>query len=73
MIYLKLRETYYFQPVITGAADQRVRWRIKEAEGGSVDENGMYTAPNIPGIYEVIAESAAYQELQASAFVVVKE
>lgn len=73
MIDLKLRETYYFQPIIAGAADQRVRWKIKEAEGGTIDENGMYTAPNVPGIYEVIAESAAYQSLQASAFVVVKE
>jgi len=73
MIYLKFRETYYFKPIFTGAADQRVTWRIKEAEGGMIDANGMYTAPNVPGIFEIIAESPAYQGLYASAFVVVKD
>lgn len=73
MIYLKLRETYYFETVFTGAADKRVTWKVKEAEGGTIDENGMYTAPNIPGIFEVIAESTAYPGVTASAFVVVKE
>ena len=73
MIYLKLRESYYFEAVFTGAADKRVTWKVKEAEGGTIDANGMYTAPNVPGIFEVIAESAAYPGLTASAFVVVKE
>ncbi len=73
MIYLRQRETYYFEAVFTGAPDQRVNWRIKEAGGGSIDKNGMYTSPNTPGIFEIIAESAAYPELTASAFVVVKE
>ena len=73
MIYLRLRETYYFEPVFTGAADRRVTWRVKEAEGGTIDENGLYMAPNIPGIFEIIAESPAYPGLTASAFVVVKE
>lgn len=73
MVYLKLRETYYFEAVFTGAADKRVNWSVKEAEGGTIDSNGMYTAPNVPGIFEVIAESPAYQGVKASAFVVVKE
>ena len=73
MAYLKLRETYYFEPIFTGAAEHGVRFRVKEAEGGAIDENGMYTAPNIPGVYEVIAESTAYPDLRASAFVVVRD
>lgn len=59
--------------MFTGAADKRVNWSVKEAEGGTIDSNGMYTAPNVPGIFEVIAESPAYQGVKASAFVVVKE
>lgn len=73
MIYLKLRETYYFEVTFTGAAEHGVRFRVKEEEGGTIDENGMYTAPNIPGVYEVIAESTAYPGLYASAFVVVRD
>lgn len=72
MTYLKLRETFYFEPVFTGASDHGVSFRIKETEGGAIDANGMYTAPNVPGVYEVIAESTAYPKLKASAFVVVR-
>lgn len=73
MVYLKLRETYYFGTIFTGAADKRVSWSVKETEGGTIDGNGMYTAPNVPGIFEVVAESVAYPGITASAFVVVKE
>ncbi len=73
MVYLTLREDYYFEPVFTGANDTGVRWSVREKEGGTIDENGMYTAPNIPGIYEIIAESTAYEGLMASAFAVVRD
>lgn len=73
MVYLNVRESCYFETVFLGAMDKQVTWRVREAQGGSIDENGRYTAPNIPGIYEVIAESTAYEEIEASAFVVVKE
>lgn len=73
MVCLKLRETYYFRLLFEGVADQGVNWSVKEPEGGTIDGNGMYTAPNVPGVFEVVAESTAYPGLRASAFVVVKE
>lgn len=73
MVYLKVREACYFETVFLGAADKQVNWKVKESEGGTIDENGMYIAPNVPGIYEIIAESTAYEEIEASAFVVVKQ
>lgn len=73
MVYLSLREDYYFEPVFAGANDKSVTWLIREENGGSIDENGMYTAPNIPGIYEVVAKSTAYPGLEASAFAVVRD
>lgn len=73
MVYLSLREDYYFEPVFTGAADTRVTWSVLDARGGDIDENGMYTAPNTPGIYEIAVKSAAYPELTATAFAVVRD
>lgn len=73
MVYLSLREDYYFEPVFNGAADTGLQWSVSEAEGGSIDENGLYTAPDIPGIYEIVAESTAYPGMKASAFAVVRE
>lgn len=73
MVYLSLREDYYFEAVLTGVNDQRVLWSVREAVGGTVDENGKYTAPNTSGIYEIVAKSQAHPEMTASAFVVVRD
>ncbi|MEG0780429.1 MAG: hypothetical protein RR426_07475, partial [Oscillospiraceae bacterium] len=70
---LEVRETKYFQAVFENVSDQRVKWSVREPQGGEVDENGMYTAPNTVGVYELVAESAAYPELKASTYVVVRE
>lgn len=73
MVYLSLREDYYFEPVFTGVHDTRVVWSVKGEDGGSIDQNGLYTAPGTPGIYEIMVRSAAYPELSNSAFAVVRE
>ncbi len=73
MVYLSLREEYYFEPVFTGSADKRVTWSVREERGGNIDENGMYTAPNVPGIYEIVARSVAHPDLTATAFAVVRD
>lgn len=73
MVYLSLREDYYFEAVLTGGMDKRIRWSVREAVGGTIDENGMYTAPGVPGIFEIVAKSEAYPELTASAFAVVRD
>ncbi len=51
-----------------------LRWYIHEgARGGSVTGGGLYTAPNSPGVYRIVAEVIAEPSLKASAFVVVRE
>lgn len=72
VLELKTRENYYLEAVCSNMADKTIEWKVKD-HGGSVSENGMYTAPNTPGVYEVIAQSVAYPEVKASIFVVVRE
>jgi hypothetical protein len=73
MANVEVRESCYFEAIFANIADKRIKWSVKEAEGGTIDANGMYTAPNVPGVYEIIAESPAHPELKASTFVVVRE
>lgn len=73
MKQLTLRETYYMEAKLFHVADNQVKWSVKEEDGGIINENGMYTAPNKAGVYEIIAQSKTYPELKASAFVVVRE
>jgi hypothetical protein len=70
---LEVRGTQYFQALFENVSDQRVKWSVKEPQGGEIDENGMYTAPNTAGVYEVVAQSAAHPELTASTYVVVRD
>ena len=45
---------------VSGTADARVTWRVREPGGGTVDGAGRYTAPLVPGTYHVVAESVAH-------------
>jgi hypothetical protein len=66
------RESHYLEAICTNMADKTIEWQVK-GNGGSISENGMYTAPNTPGVYEVVAQSTAYPEVKSSIFVVVSE
>ncbi len=72
VLNLNTRESYYLEAVCSNMLDTGVRWQIKD-QGGTIDENGMYTAPNTAGVYEVTAVSTAYPEVKASIFVIVRE
>lgn len=72
LLELGLRENFALEANCVNMADRRVLWSVKE-NGGFIDAAGTYTAPNIPGVYEVTARSAAYPEVKASIFVVVRD
>lgn len=70
--HVALRGTVRFQAEVTGSQDQSVRWSVKEENGGAIDHNGIYQAPEIPGTYEIVAVSTADETVTASAFVIVE-
>lgn len=72
VLNLNTRESYYLEAVCSNMTDTGVTWQVQD-HGGTVNENGMYTAPNTAGVYEVTAVSAAYPEVKASIFVIVRE
>lgn len=48
-----------FSAQVTGTADTAVAWSVTEADGGTVDATGLYTAPAIEGTFHVRAASTA--------------
>ena len=47
-----------FVATVTGTANSGVTWSVEEgALGGSITSSGVYTAPNTPGTYHVVATS----------------
>lgn len=71
--YVGVRETVWFEAVVEGLKDKNVIWTVKEPKGGFIDKRGLYTAPNVPGVYEIVASSAADPKISGSAFVAVKK
>ncbi len=61
-----------FQGEITGSEDRQIHWSIREENGGAIDRNGIYRAPELPGTYEIIATANVDESLHASAFVIVE-
>ncbi len=67
-----VRGTIRFQAEVTGSEDKSVRWVVKEENGGVIDHNGIYQAPELPGTYEITAISNSDENVTASAFVIVE-
>ena len=70
---IRVRETLNLEALIDGEPSGMVCWAVKDDSGGSINENGLYTAPNQPGIYEIWATSMEDESLHASVYVIVVE
>src|SRR3989454_12738147 len=69
---LEVNRTQRFSAVVSGAADPAVTWSVAEGSaGGTIDGDGVYTAPNAAGTYHVTATSHADPSKSATAEVTV--
>lgn len=52
--------TQQFEAVVANVPEGgtvAVHWFLRTGDSGSIDENGLYTAPTVPGTYRVLARS----------------
>lgn len=73
VLQLKVRESFYLETESVNMLNPSVLWSVKTQEGGTITEEGLYTAPNTPGVYEVRAQSAENPQIAASLFVIVRQ
>lgn len=67
-------KTLQFTAAVTGTTNTAVTWSVLEgATGGTVTAAGLYTAPNGPGTYHVVAKSVADPTKSSTATVTVKD
>lgn len=71
-ISIEPMEQTRFTAMLSDAACQEINWRVTESGGGTIDGNGLYTAPAREGLYEITAQSVRYEGKTASAFVIVR-
>ncbi len=70
-VRVKPLEQTRFEARIEGAISQEVRWGMAENNTGTIDNNGLYTAPSKEGVYEVKAYSVKFENKSDAAYVVV--
>ena len=73
VLELKVRESFYLETESVNMLNPSVIWSVKTKEGGMITAEGLYTAPNIPGVYEVHAQSEENPQITASLFVIVRQ
>ncbi|MFR5072275.1 MAG: hypothetical protein ACLTDS_09150 [Bianqueaceae bacterium] len=49
-----------------------MHWKVLGQGGGSIDHNGMYTAPNVQGVFQIEA-SLDDQEKKTTVYIMIKE
>lgn len=69
---LQRREQLRLKATVVGSEDKNVLWSVKEENGGAIDANGIYQAPEVQGTYEIIAAASADPKVTVSAFVIVE-
>lgn len=72
-VTIEPREKFKFEAIVIGTDSKDCRFHVSEENGGKIDMNGVYDAPSVEGVYEIVAESVKYPSKRAFAFVVVKE
>lgn len=61
-----------FTAAVAGTSNQNVTWAVLETAGGSISASGVYTPPNAPGVYHIVATSVADNTVTGSSTVTVQ-
>ena len=65
--------TAHLSPVFINMASEACSFRLVDAEGGAIDNNGVYTAPAKEGVYEIRVESISDPSIYTYAFAIVTQ
>lgn len=63
----------HISPVFINMPSEACSYQVMDPEGGSVDNNGIYTAPAKEGVYEVKVEAISDPRIYAHAFIIVTQ
>jgi len=70
---LQPKATAYIKPVFINMPTEACSYKLLDAEGGRVDNNGVYTAPAKEGVYEIRVEALSDPTIYTHAFAIVTQ
>ncbi len=72
-IVLQPKATAHISPVFINMPGEACNFSVTDPEGGSIDNNGTYTAPAREGVYEIRIEAMSDPTLYTYAFAIVSQ
>lgn len=73
LVNLRTREEVRLEAVCVNMEPEQLVWSVESPEGGSIDGDGNYHAPNRAGVYEVSCRRSGQEFVRASVYIVVRE
>lgn len=70
---LQPKGTAHITPVFVGMPSEACTFSLVDSEGGSVDNNGVYTAPTREGVFEIRVQAMSDPTIFAHAFAIVSQ
>ncbi len=70
---LRCMQSRYFRTETENLSGATILWEVCTPEGGTITRDGMYTAPDTEGIYEIRAFCQENPKIRCSVFVIVRE
>ncbi|HPD88954.1 MAG TPA: hypothetical protein PLU75_05730 [Oscillospiraceae bacterium] len=67
------KATAHISPVFINMPTEACNYKVLDAEGGSIDNNGVYTAPSKEGVYEIRVEALSDPSIYTHAFAIVSQ
>ncbi len=72
-IVLTPKATAHITPVFVNMPTEPCNYKLVDAEGGSIDNNGVYTAPAKEGVYEIRVEAISDPSVYTHVFAIVSQ
>lgn len=72
-IVLPPKGTAHISPVFINMPTEACNFRLVDAEGGHIDQSGVYTAPAKEGVYEIRVEAISDPSIYTHAFAIVSQ
>ncbi|MEG1773773.1 MAG: hypothetical protein RR320_02845, partial [Oscillospiraceae bacterium] len=72
-IVLQPKATAHISPVFINMPSEACVYKLADTEGGSIDQNGLYTAPSREGVYEIRVEAISDPTVYSHAFAIVTQ
>lgn len=72
-IVLQPKTTAHISPVFINMPSEACTFTVTDPEGGSIDNNGTYTAPAREGVYEIRIEAMSDPTVFTYAFAIVSQ